>query len=480
MGHFPPGRCPHALSPRRGLTFARSQIAAQTLASILMLENSSFPSALSLLLEARSQSLSSILDSSSSQKVKASREVDHVLSNLNEVLGVILRTVEAATEIFGASEGSAPSDGLLLQILKEIEAPSAAPQSTDAKAPALSPVPSTLPNYPLLARHLPTDILDFRPFLSIDSARSSLSSSAAHSQIQQWLTKETEQVVEGVTQWIHSLHGGARTLSLIRDSIRSSLASSAGTPSASHAASLQARLERTIEFRLEAVYNQHLSTLISRVQPSLTALLAALPSSPADLSTSHHLFESSLPFPPPQHYAMPARLAGRTTDPLEGFLGEVFKRVEGRSPLIERGLGELEAHARELRVDLEEWLGVVTQREEEAGLRCAESGDGTLRGELTLQICCRERLREQYVISARSTLDGVYQAMSEVLDSVAGSESVSARAGGFSDTRLPTDIDNSLFLGNFAFMLSASKTFTSDLLGTTSEPHSPGRSHQHS
>lgn len=422
-----------------------------------MLENASFPSSLSTLLEARSKSLSAILDSSTSQKVKASREVGHVLTNLNNILGLILRTVEAASEIFGAAPEStaSPADGLLLQILREIESPSAPAGSTEVTPPSLSPVLSTLPNYPLLSRHLPPAILDFCPFLSIDSARNALPPPTAHAQIQEWLAKETERVVEGVTLWIHSLHGGARTLSLIRDSIRSSLACSAGSPSASHAASLQSRLERTIESRLEAVYNQHLSTLISRVAPCLSSLLVALPTSPADLSTAYHLFESPLPFPPPQHYSMPARLAGKTSDPFEGFLGEVVKRVEGRSPLVERGLGELEAHARELRVDLEEWLGGVAQRGEEAGLR--------------------ERLREQYVLSARDTLDGVYKAMVEVLDGAVGGTSRPFIHYDSKLTPCSADIDSALFLGNFAFMLSASQSFTRDLLlGDTPAPNSPG------
>lgn len=333
-----------------------------------MLENASFASSLTILLEARSKTLSSIFQSPPTppkHSKSATREVDAIVSSLNDVLGLVLQTVAAATDIFGASDPATPSattdDGLLLQLLREIEKPSGS--AGTAVSPSLAPILCTVPNYPLLSRHLPPSILGFTPFLSIASSRKALSPSTAHAQIQAWLAQETERVIVGVQEWISTLHGGARTLSLIREAVRSSLAQ-AGP----NGVALLSRLEATIEDRLEAVYKAHLAVLVTRVPACLEGLLEALKTSPADLDTAEFLLDTPLAFPPPAHYSMPSRIV-QASDPFDGFLEEVVKRVQGRSPLIERGLGEFEAHARDLKEDLEGWLGGVEEEHAESGLR---------------------------------------------------------------------------------------------------------------
>lgn len=326
------------------------QTTAQTLAAIVMLENSSLPSALSLLLEARTKSLSAILDAAASKtKTKRTHEIDTVLANLNQALGIVLHTVQTATTIFGASPTSSTSSGLLLDLLREIESPTGT--STQPCTPAqLLPTLSTLPNYALLQRHLPPSILSFTPFLSPSSTRNALSPLAAHSQLQSWLSTETARVISGVDSWISDLRGGARTLSRVRAAVRDALAEDLPAGGVE----LGRRLEDAIEERLARVYRAHLTALVERIQPCLRALLVALPASKADRDHAHFLFQVPLPFPSPAHYTLSSR--GTQGDPFEGFLEKVGKRVAGRSPLIDKGLGELEAHARDLREDLEGWL----------------------------------------------------------------------------------------------------------------------------
>ncbi|CEQ39931.1 SPOSA6832_01483, partial [Sporobolomyces salmonicolor] len=399
---------------------------AQTLAAIIMLENASLPDALNILLKARSHALSSILDGPSTSKAS---DAQAVIANLRQVLGLVLRTVEAAMSIFGASLTA--GGGLLPHLLRELEKPSASSPNSSSVGHALCPILATLPNYSTLSRHLPPSILSFNPFLSASSAQDALPPSAASERIESWFAIEMDRVVHRIKEWIAALssantEGGAKTLSLVRTTIRTTL-STASPSSISHAQALQHRLDSTIEARLAEVYQARLSALVARVKPSLEALLLALPESEADLDTATFLFDMHLAFPPASQYS-----GGRQNgaDPFEAFLSKVGKRAEGRSPLLDRGLEELEVGAKGVRDDLESWLG-------------ADGGDAQQEEQ---EREMRSRLWTQSVESAMRTLDGVAEAMDEVLF----------------DAR--DDVDGSLFIGNFAFLLSASKTFTRDLL----------------
>ncbi|GAA5996272.1 uncharacterized protein JCM10292_007502 [Rhodotorula paludigena] len=433
--------------------------AAKTLAAVVMLKGSTLGSALSTFLESRSRALSAILLAPSTSSKSLDTSV--VVERLQQVLGLILRTVEAVSAIFGDDTSS----GLLQQLLVELERPSSG--SVEAHETALSPVLATFPNYSTLQRHLPQSILSYCPPLASSSAQRSLAASAVSQQLESWLSGETDRVVNGVTSWISALSTpvspgtfahtspafGAKPLAYLRHSLRLTL-STATPASASTASFLSSRLERVLESRLAAVYRARLDALVARVHPALEALLLALLASAtgagskgadADRDTARFWFDEALAFPSAQAYAPPAsaRLAlpgggssgGATeqaaaADPFEGFLARVGKRVEGRTPLIDRGLSELEDAAREIRADLESWVGEDDAAEER------REGDEAL----------KERLRREYFEAARETLGKVADALEGVLNEVA------------------SDVDNSLFVGNFVFLLSASRPFTRDLL----------------
>ncbi|BGP06083.1 hypothetical protein JCM10049v2_001902 [Rhodotorula toruloides] len=407
---------------------------AQTVAAIVMLQETTTSSALSTFLNARSRTLDELLRAPSTSSNTLTPAV--VTERLEQVLGLILRTVEAVSTIFGGES----SDGMLAQLLQQVEQPG------DAASP-VPPIFSAFPNYSTLQRHLPDSILRYSPTLTASQTGSPDAVQAVTSQLDAWLSHEVERVVSGISSWISTLcspapgspsssSAGAKPLSHIRLAVRRNL-TTAEPSSTSVAKSLQSRLEGTIETLFADVYRSRLSALVSRVQPSLQTLLLALPDSEADRDTAKFLFDAPLAFPNAGMYASrssSAKTAG--TDPFEAFLSKVGKRVEGRSPLLDTGLTELEEAARDLRTDLEDWLG------EKEDVKGAED-DREMRA----------RLRREYLSAAEETLKGVADALDAVLAEVAD------------------DVSNSLFVGNFAFLLSSSRTFTRDLLlsGTSSQ-----------
>ncbi|SGY40849.1 BQ5605_C003g02431 [Microbotryum silenes-dioicae] len=411
---------------------------ANTLAAIVMLENASLPSSLATLLEARSKTLSAILYATGSSK---SPDVDTILQRLNEALGVVLRTVDAASSIFGATSSPSTSKSLLAQLLQEIEQPTGLtnptdPTKRDDQSPRLVPIIHTLPNHALLARHLPLSILEYTPSLPMSPSTHPFDPSAAHSQVQSWLALETDRVVQGVTSWIAHLRGGARTLAQIRSTLRSSLAAFSGLRDAqADVAALEVSLNAALEARFEKFYRQHMRSLVDRVEPALSSALEKLPTSLPDLDTAEFLLETPLPFPKTSHYGVLPHMSTRANNnaaqsfsdtPFEAFLDQVNKRVIGRSPLIDHALSELEAHARDLRKDLQDWL-----ESEDHGFDV------------------QTRLRIAYVGSARDMLHSVYEALAALLGKHASS------------------VTSSLFLGNVFHQISLSTTFTADLLHGT-------------
>lgn len=424
-----------------------SQRTAQTLAAVVMLQESTTSAALSTLLDARSRTLDEVLRGPSTSAHSFTPTV--VTERLEEVLGLVLRTVEAVSTIFGADS----SEGLLSQLLRQVEEP------TDASS-AVPPVFSAFPNYATLQRHLPESILRYSPTLA--ASRSALGAEHAVSrQLESWLSSEVDRVVSGISSWISTLcspaldspscpPAGAKPLSQIRLAIRRILAT-AEPSSLSIAKSLQSRLEGTIEALFADVYRSRLSALVSRVQSSLQTLLLALPDSEGDRDTAKFLFDTPLPFPSAGSYvsrSVPAKGASAGPDPFEAFLGKVGKRVEGRSPLLDTGLTELEDAARDLRADLEDWL---FEKEDVDGAKDDHE--------------MRARLRKEYLSAAEATLTGMADALDAVLREVAdGALPSLALSSRIADGIELADAGNSLFIGNFAFLLSLSRTFTRDLL----------------
>ena len=455
----------------------------------MLQQGATVSSALSTLLDARSRALSAILDKPSTS-AQAYNETGAVARRLEQVLGLVLRTVEAGSAIFGpSSDGDAP--GLLRQLFAEVEHPTAAaadgPEREEGAAadPSLPPVLAAFPNYATLQRHLPPSILAYAPPVAASAAREPLEAADVARTVDAWLVRESDRVVEGVSAWISSLSptpssakaldsklASAKPLAVLRSTLRhaTTTSPSPSSPSSSSraAATLRTRLSHVLESRLAHVYRARLAALSARVVPALEALLLALPTSDPDRDAAAFLFETPLVFPGAGAYAAQAALtlSGRAAaaekdkdkvvvDPLDAFLAKVAKRVEGRAPLVDKGLVELEDTARELRADLESWLGGGGERERDG------EGEGDEKAEL------RKRLWRDYVEAAGEALDAVADALEVVVSDVA--QGTSPRPPPPPLERLTdglllhADVDGALFVGNFIFLVSSSRTFVRDL-----------------
>ena len=386
-----------------------------------MLRHTDASAALSTFLDARSHALDELLQSPTSASTSKSQQQPDsaaIAERLFGVLALVLRTVEAAYTIFDAA-GPDSLCGLLQELEQQPREGGGAPSSGEEAAQGLPPILASFPNAPVLQRQLPPSIIEHRPSVSTEAC----STSALCAAVEEWTGTATKQIIDGFSAWISSL-SEARALADLRQTGRRALAtfnpssSSSSSIATSTAHALQSRLERAIEARLAEVYRARLGTLVARVRPSIEALLLALPGSAADTDPATFLFESPLAFPSASSYVpssstLRSRGGGGghgveagTIDPFESFLVKVGKRVDGRSPLLDRGVTELEDAAREIRVDLESWLGStvvsVSDKEEE------QEGDADL----------RRKLRDEYVLAAGEALAGIADAIGQVVQDV--------------------------------------------------------------
>ncbi|GAA5987153.1 hypothetical protein JCM11641_002148 [Rhodosporidiobolus odoratus] len=419
---------------------------ARTLAAITLLQGSTSSPALRTLLSARSEVLSSIINAPSSSRADTSA----VTSSLQRVLGLVLRTVEGVTATFGADDGTA--EGSLSRLLREVERPSlleiTAPDGPETNA--LAPILTTLPNYATLSRHLPLSLLTFTPSLSDSDAANVLATTeSVSSEIVSWTSDAINLIDSGVESWIAALTSspstGAKLLSHLRTTLFQTLSSPPSQSSASSVSCsnlLLSRLSRTLESRLEQVYTAQLSSLVERVQPSLEALLLALPGDDAtnDRDPIKWLFEAPFEFPSSSSSSSSSTTADAS---FELFLGNVQKRVGARSPLVDRGVGELERAAREVRADLDEWFGSGSGFGFGSGsaastppftVASADEGDADT------------RLKGDYVQAARRAFEGVAERLEQVLGEVEG------------------EVDAALFVSNFIGGLVSSGEFARGLL----------------
>lgn len=431
------------------------QVLAHTLAAVVMLRHADVAAALSTFLDARSRALEELLQSPDATSSRSQQQQQQgkaastdagaaiAAERLFGVLALVLRTVEAAYAVFdNAPAGGAGTDqDSLCGLLRELErlpvsAVSSSPPES-GRGLALPPLlSSAFPNAPVLQRHLPSSILEHRPSVSTAGC----SPEALRDTVEQWTAAATKQILAGFSKWISSL-SEAKALAELRQTGRRALAPTSGQhpagaapPASSPATSiaistatstareLQHHLERAIEARLAEVYRARLDALVARVRPSIEALLLALPESKADTDVATFLFESPLAFPTASLYAPTSSAAARkgagshgdaaATDPFEAFLSRVGKRVEGRSPLLDKGVTELEHAAREIRADLDSWLSAESQGGE-------SDGDGDAR--------LRQRLRDEYVVAAGEALVRVADAIGRVVQDVRHGEYFYAR-----------------------------------------------------
>lgn len=373
------------------------------MAAIAMLRRVGSTQTLATLLEARSNALADLLQSPASTSKKQDTDSAAIADRLYAVLALVLRTVEAAHGVFG---GGSPEVMTLDGLLEALRTP-----GQQVSAVSLTPVIDAFANAVALQRHLPPAFLSHRP----DIVPTPADLDGVQQDVAEWTRKSSVDVLSGFSGWISSMSEAKALADLRHTGRRAFSTAQPSSPSATTANELRSQLEHAIENRLAEVYRARLDTLVARVKPSVEALLLALPDSAADLDQSVFLFESPLVFPSASLYAPSRRHQHAHTDgiadPFESFLTKVGKRVDGRSPLLDRGLSELEDEARAIRNDLTSWLGP----------------DGLEGGADEVQM--RERLRQSYVDAACESLVGVADAIAQALEDVKHGET------GWSDGR---------------------------------------------
>ena len=125
----------------------------------------------------------------------------------------------------------------------------------------------TLPSSPLLLRYLPSSVKSYTPFLSSDSAPSSLPSSALKSSLATWLTTNTSFLRTSVEDLSSSLES-VRAVWEVREEVRNVLLGVEGLEDEERAA-LGKVLEAGWEKRVQEIWDEKLGALAEKLGSSI-------------------------------------------------------------------------------------------------------------------------------------------------------------------------------------------------------------------
>lgn len=301
----------------------------ESLASIVMLDNTAIPEVLEMLLDQRSKSLSAIFSSdpntpASSRRLStmptsairasmsglpqtnasaADPKVDLVIQRVQEGLGCILRTLQHTESVFSDSIGTRAG---LLALLAEIQqTPSAAEATSDkalsflASSPAkasfavtekqLSPILNTLSNAPVLLRYLPSQILSFTPFIDTSSARNELPGHHISAKLGHWFKAALTTSESGAGN-LFAILETASQLATVQETLLAFL-SAQGTVAAwtGQIDHLRTSLLQLLERRFVEIYTGRLAGLTDSLPGLLDIALRAASSSQEDLDITDFL-----------------------------------------------------------------------------------------------------------------------------------------------------------------------------------------------
>lgn len=379
-----------------------TQTVAESLATVVLLDNASIPDTLESILGARARTLAALLAegaeagnitcsrrpngapsalASSSSLPASGNDIEDVVRKATEALGLILRTHQHVETVFVRQSHKASEEPLLLQLLGHLQQqPSAAPTG-DLQPSAISaaediglvPILNTLPNVHLLLRYLPSQIVAFTPFVDTTSARNVLTAESAHNMLATWFSDALSTLEIGLTRLL-AMIPSAKQLASARSALHSFLTTAkAGQGAFWHAqiASLAQTVDCVLRKRFGEIYNMRLLSFLRSVPETLQATSRALSGSAEDLEPSLFLFSNSIPFPSSSLFSSSSAPSGATKsptgftlqrnvreagDPFVMFQKAIGKRVAGRSPMLDTCLGELEAAATSIRIDVTAWL----------------------------------------------------------------------------------------------------------------------------
>lgn len=263
----------------------------ETLAAILMLENSSLPDILGLLLSVRTKSLSSLLDrhhaklETSEAGPGGDREVGDIVTKLRDGLGLIVKTVAQVRESFGGGGES------LLRLLEQVQnvtsdrSRQAVEEATngfsttptsDPSSSSLHSILQTLPNAHHLLRYLPSGIVSFTPFIDTKSSRNHLPASTVEERTEEWFRESVKSLCAGAARMLEGTWTAKKLMKVKRDVL--GFGDDVETVGRERR-DLEAALVEVLKKRLEEIYKVRLEELVEGVRKFLDDGLRTLPDS---------------------------------------------------------------------------------------------------------------------------------------------------------------------------------------------------------
>ena len=307
---------------------------AKTLAAVLILDNTTVPDLLQLLLSQRL----ALLEEEVHSQAKL-HTLDEIQSwNLRQ-LTLVMSTLSEVQDVFG------PRHDLLAGIIRHLRLePHTFPDDL-----RLDPVIDDLPNAHHLQKYLPASILTFAPYIDTDSPQNQLSSTDLQSKIQAWLQSATRTLLAGLKQ-LTSMVVEAKQLAGLQQATDTYLASCG----MAEAEELQRHVRQAFLRRFEQITDAHFQRILATAKSSIQTALMKLPTSPLDLSPATFLISASFTLPSESTSLLTNRSS--TIQAFDSFALEVDRRLSSRSPLLDACLSALETAAADLTADAGSWL----------------------------------------------------------------------------------------------------------------------------
>ncbi|GJJ09706.1 hypothetical protein Clacol_003930 [Clathrus columnatus] len=321
--------------------------ACATLLSLYFLNSLPLLETLSTLLSQRGKMLDSLLEgqlrsSPTEEQPKETSNRKILVSNLQkpvlDIIDVICGTMRITRDVFQAKEGSARS--MIEQYLEDLH--SSNPSKTTITTSTLL---STLPSSAQLLT-LPRTILTYKPYIDLTSPSTRVDPLTLDHKLLSWFEKALSAFAKRIEHWLEGLVNVNEVWST-RKKISDRLQSAHGLKE-SERASLQDAVDTGVRTRVVQLLNLALESLEDSLQKNLTKILQAIKdSSESDVDPSSFLFSSS------ELSSLTQTTANLTPAPITRFKTILRHRIEGRTPLLESALQDIQSSATQIEEDLD-------------------------------------------------------------------------------------------------------------------------------
>ncbi|KAF8526448.1 hypothetical protein JB92DRAFT_1113946 [Gautieria morchelliformis] len=270
--------------------------------------------------------------------------VREVRDAVTELLDVILGTMRVARDIFRASEEEGRRNSLVEQSLEDIQRDSS-PESVLTTSTLLSTLPSSTH---LLT--LPPAILSYKPYIDLSSPTAHVDPSVFDAQLSTWFHKAMEGFKGRLRVWFAGLESMQEVWGL-RRKVLERLQTVHGLDM-TEKMKVQSVLDSSVRERMGEVASAALDRLERSLEDTLRKAVQdireGVENTHLDITPSAFLFSP----PPTPSLSQMSNNSNPTASPLKQFQDALRQRVEGRSPLLDRVLGEVESKAQEIEANL--------------------------------------------------------------------------------------------------------------------------------